>query len=112
MPPETAATASMTPPTLRFGAFELDVPAGRLRRDGQPVDLAPRPFALLVYLSRHAGRLVSKDELLDAVWGYDAMPTTRTVDVHVAWLRQKLEEKPRHPKYIHTVHGMGYKFTA
>jgi DNA-binding response OmpR family regulator len=54
----------------------------------------------------------SRDELLDNVWGYDAMPSTRTVDVHIAWLRQKLETNPKHPQHIQTVHGMGYKFVA
>ena len=54
----------------------------------------------------------TRDELLNEVWGYNAMPSTRTVDVHVAWLRQKLEDNPRHPQYILTVHGLGYKFVA
>ncbi len=56
------------------------------------------------------GEVHSRDRLLDEVWGYDAMPSTRTVDVHIAWLRQKLEENPRHPVYIRTVHGIGYMF--
>ena len=67
-------------------------------------------FKLLQYLIENRGTVHSRDCLLDAVWGYDAMPTTRTVDVHIAWLRQKLEDNPRHPHYIQTVHGMGYKF--
>jgi DNA-binding response OmpR family regulator len=54
--------------------------------------------------------VIARDELLDEVWGYDAMPTTRTVDVHIAWLRQKLEDNPRYPTHIQTVHGFGYKF--
>ncbi len=69
-------------------------------------------FKLLQFLVENPGTLHSRDELLDAVWGYDAMPTTRTVDVHIAWLRQKLEHNAKRPKYIQTVHGMGYKFVA
>jgi DNA-binding response OmpR family regulator len=67
-------------------------------------------FKLLQFLIENRGTVHSRDSLLDAVWGYDAMPTTRTVDVHIAWLRQKLESNPRHPQFIQTVHGMGYKF--
>jgi two-component system alkaline phosphatase synthesis response regulator PhoP len=67
-------------------------------------------FKLLQYLIENRGLVHSRDHLLDQVWGYDAMPSTRTVDVHVAWLRQKLEENPRKPRFIQTVHGMGYKF--
>ena len=67
-------------------------------------------FKLLQFLIENRGLVHSRDHLLDAVWGYDAMPSTRTVDVHIAWLRQKLEENPRHPHFIQTVHGMGYKF--
>jgi two-component system alkaline phosphatase synthesis response regulator PhoP len=75
-----------------------------------PVDLSAMEFKLLQYLIENRGAVHSRDSLLDAVWGYDAMPTTRTVDVHIAWLRQKLEENPRHPNFIQTVHGIGYKF--
>ena len=67
---------------------------------------------LLHHLIENRGVVHSRDQLLDAVWGYDAMPSTRTVDVHIAWLRQKLEENPKHPRFIQTVHGMGYKFAA
>ena len=60
----------------------------------------------------HRGAALTRDELLNEVWGYNAMPSTRTVDVHVAWLRQKIEDNPRHPQHIHTVHGLGYKFVG
>jgi two-component system alkaline phosphatase synthesis response regulator PhoP len=69
-------------------------------------------FKLLQYLIENSGVVHSRDHLLDAVWGYDAMPSTRTVDVHIAGLRQKLESNPKHPKFIQTVHGMGYRFVA
>ena len=71
-----------------------------------------KEFQLLRYFIGQRGATLSRDELLNEVWGYDAMPTTRTVDVHVAWLRRKLEPNPRHPQYILTLHGLGYKFVA
>ena len=89
---------------------ELD----QLLRDAnlEPMCLSAMEFKLLQFLVEKRGIVHSRDELLDAVWGYDAMPTTRTVDVHIAWLRQKLEPNPKRPQYIHTVHGMGYKFAG
>jgi two-component system, OmpR family, alkaline phosphatase synthesis response regulator PhoP len=95
---------------FEFGAIRIDFRSTAVFRDGQPIDLSAREFKLLRYFIEHRGATVSRDELLNAVWGYDAMPFTRTVDVHVAWLRQKLEPNPRHPQFILTVHGMGYKF--
>jgi two-component system alkaline phosphatase synthesis response regulator PhoP len=81
-------------------------------RGGQLLEVSAREFKLLKYFVEHRGATLSRDELLNEVWGYNAMPSTRTVDVHVAWLRQKLEANPRRPEYIHTIHGMGYKFTG
>jgi two-component system alkaline phosphatase synthesis response regulator PhoP len=72
--------------------------------------LSARELQLLKYLIDHRGLMVSRDELLHEVWGYEAMPSTRTVDVHVAWLRQKLEERPKYPQFILTVRGLGYRF--
>ena len=71
-----------------------------------------KALKLLKYFVEHRGAALTRDELLNEVWGYNAMPSTRTVDVHVAWLRQKLEDNPRHPQYILTVHGLGYKFVG
>ena len=76
------------------------------------VSLSAKEFQLLRYFVENRGATLSRDELLDQVWGYDAMPSTRTVDVHVAWLRRKLEPNPRHPQYILTLHGLGYKFVG
>jgi two-component system alkaline phosphatase synthesis response regulator PhoP len=76
------------------------------------VDLSALEFRLLRYFIDHRGATLSRDELLDKVWGYHALASTRTVDVHVAWLRQKLEPNPRYPQYILTVHGFGYKFVG
>ena len=83
-----------------------------MTRDGEPVELSAKEFQLLSYFIAHRGATLSRNELLDEVWGYDAMPTTRTVDVHVAWLRRKLEAQPKHPQFILTIHGLGYKFVG
>jgi two-component system alkaline phosphatase synthesis response regulator PhoP len=88
----------------------VHVRRAEVERDGEVVELSALEFKLLRYLIEHRGATLSRDELLNEVWGYDAMPSTRTVDVHVAWLRQKLEPNPRHPQFILTVHGLGYKF--
>jgi two-component system alkaline phosphatase synthesis response regulator PhoP len=95
---------------FRFGEVAIDFKRAEVKRADKPVELSAMEFKLLQYLIENRGMVHSRDNLLDAVWGYDAMPTTRTVDVHIAWLRQKLEENPRHPHFIQTVHGMGYKF--
>ncbi|MEP7212474.1 MAG: response regulator transcription factor [Acidobacteriota bacterium] len=95
---------------FRFGDVSVDFKRAQVLKAAQPVELSAMEFKLLQYLIENRGEVHSRDALLDSVWGYDAMPTTRTVDVHIAWLRQKLEENPRHPNYIQTVHGIGYKF--
>ena len=92
--------------------MRVDFRRAEVERDGQRVELSALEFKLLRYLIEHRGAALSRDELLNEVWGYDAMPSTRTVDVHVAWLRQKLEPNPRHPQFILTVHGLGYKFAG
>jgi two-component system alkaline phosphatase synthesis response regulator PhoP len=96
---------------FRFGTVAIDFKRAEVLKDGTPVELSAMEFKLLQHLVENRGTVHSRDSLLDSVWGYDAMPTTRTVDVHIAWLRQKLEENPRHPSYIQTVHGLGYKFS-
>ena len=74
--------------------------------------MSARLFGLLCYFAANPDRLLSRDRLLNEVWGYDALPTTRTVDVHVGWLRRRIEADPRHPVYLVTVHGLGYKFVS
>jgi two-component system alkaline phosphatase synthesis response regulator PhoP len=96
----------------RFGDVAIDFRKAEVTRDGRPLDLAAREFQLLRYFIEHRGATLTREELLNEVWGYNAMPSTRTVDVHVAWMRQKLEPTPKHPQYILTVHGLGYKFTG
>ena len=98
--------------SFRFGNVTVDFKKAEVLKDSSPVELSAMEFKLLQFLVEKRGEVHSRDNLLDAVWGYDAMPTTRTVDVHIAWLRQKLEENPRYPKFIQTVHGMGYKFVS
>lgn len=93
-----------------FGNVTIDLARAEVRRSGEPVELSAMEFKLLRFLVENRGVVHSRDELLDHVWGYDAMPSTRTVDVHIAWLRQKLEENPKRPAHIQTVHGLGYKF--
>ena len=80
-------------------------------RGGEPVELSAREFKLLRHFIEHRGATLSRDALLAEVWGYDEMPLTRTVDVHVAGLRQKIDN-PKSPEFIVTVHGLGYKFVG
>jgi DNA-binding response OmpR family regulator len=105
-------TNGHTVDAFRFGNVAVDFKKAEVVKDSSPVELSAMEFKLLQFLIEKRGEVHSRDNLLDSVWGYDAMPTTRTVDVHIAWLRQKLEDNPRHPQFIQTVHGMGYKFVA
>jgi two-component system alkaline phosphatase synthesis response regulator PhoP len=101
---------SSPPEVYQFGPNRVDFRRVEVERDGRKVELSAKEFQLLRYFIEHREATISRDVLLNEVWGYDAMPTTRTVDVHVAWLRQKIEPNPRHPQFVLTVHGMGYKF--
>jgi len=96
----------------RFGDVVVDFRRAEVTRGGQLVDLSAREFKLLRHFIEHRGATLSRDELLTEVWGYDEMPLTRTVDVHVAGLRQKIEANPKAPEYILTMHGLGYKFAG
>jgi two-component system alkaline phosphatase synthesis response regulator PhoP len=95
----------------RFGDVLVDMRRMEVTRGGQPVDLSAREFKLLRHLIEHRGATISREVLLSDVWGYDETPLTRTVDVHVAGLRQKVDN-PKSPEYIVTVHGLGYKFVG
>jgi two-component system, OmpR family, alkaline phosphatase synthesis response regulator PhoP len=106
------ATSGITLERFRFGDVLVDVRKTEVTKDGTAVDLSAKEFHLLRYFVEHRGETVSREELLKEVWGYQASTSTRTVDVHVAWLRQKLEPNPRVPQYILTVHGHGYKFVG
>jgi two-component system alkaline phosphatase synthesis response regulator PhoP len=98
--------------TYTFGDIRVDFRRAEVHRGGEPVPLSALEFKLLAYFIENRGALLTRDELLDKVWGYDAMPVTRTVDVHVGSLRQKLERNPSHPELILTVHRRGYRFTG
>ena len=107
-----APPATVDAEAYRFGAIQVDFRKAEVTRDGTAVAFSAREYQLLRYFIEHRGATISRDELLNHVWGYNAMPNTRTVDVHVAWLRQKIEPNPRHPQYILTAHGLGYKFVG
>ena len=106
------AASKATPAQFCFADLTVDFRRADVVRDGRPVEMSAREFLLLKYFIEHRGATLTRDELLNEVWGYHSMPSTRTVDVHVAWLRQKVEPNPRHPQFILTVHGMGYKFAG
>lgn len=98
--------------TYEFGLIQVDMRKSKVERQNKIVELSAKEFALLRYFIEHRELIISRNELLDAVWSYDAMVSTRTVDVHVSSLRQKLEVNPHHPQHIVTVYGLGYKFTG
>jgi two-component system alkaline phosphatase synthesis response regulator PhoP len=97
---------------FEFGNVEADFEKAEVRKNGELVPLAGKELELLRYLVDRRGKPVSRDELLEAVWEYQPGVSSRTIDVHVAWLRQKLEDTPQNPKHIQTVRGVGYRFAA
>jgi len=97
-------------PTIAFGLVEINLKSGSVLVRGEPVTLSAREFQLLRFLIEHEGEIVSREELLRQVWGLQHMPITRTVDVHMTWLRQKLEENPKYPRHLLTMRGLGYRF--
>jgi two-component system, OmpR family, alkaline phosphatase synthesis response regulator PhoP len=105
-----APSRTTSPGIHQFGDIQVDVRKAEVTKAGAPLDLSAREFQLLRYFLEHRGATLTREELLNEVWGYNSMPSTRTVDVHVAWLRQKIEPNPRHPQFILTIHGLGYKF--
>ena len=106
VPARTAALAEI----VEFGPNRVDLRGTEVLRDGRPLALSAREFHLLRYFLEHPGTTLSRERLLTDVWGYSGKMFTRTVDVHVAGLRQKLEPEPRQPCYFVTVQGIGYKF--
>ena len=100
------------PVSIEFGDFRADFRRMEVACEGRPLSLSAKEFQLLRYLLEHRGETLSRETLLQEVWGYDKTPNTRTVDVHIAWLRQKLEKDPRNPEWIVTVHGFGYRFAS
>ena len=113
MAPATPQTANRTGQheTLTFGDAYIDFTSMEAKRGGKPVTLTTQEFKLLKYLAASVDRVVSREELLNEVWGYQNYPSTRTVDNYVLRLRQKLEPEPASPRFLLTMHGAGYKFT-
>lgn len=105
-----ASPAVPAPEIYRFSDVEVNVRTNQVLRDGQPIELSSKEFALLAYFVAHPAETLTRDRLLDAVWGYENYPNTRTVDTHIVHLRQKVEPNPEEPRFILTVHGSGYKF--
>jgi len=102
-------TEKAPPDSIKFGNIFLDFRKYEALKGGRPLSLSPKEFGVLRYLATRAGDVVTRDELLDEVWGYEKYPTTRTVDNHIAQLRSKIEENPSDPQNLITVHGVGYK---
>jgi two-component system OmpR family response regulator len=97
------------PAPLKFGDLEIDVSRHRVLYKNSPLELTPKEYDLLSFLARNKGFVFSREQLLEKVWGYNYAGNTRTVDVHIRWLRQKIENDPKNPEYIITVRGAGYK---
>jgi two-component system alkaline phosphatase synthesis response regulator PhoP len=97
--------------SYEFDDIHVDFTSARVMKKGKTIALGERECRLLRYLVERRGTVLSRDELLQDVWGYQSIPLTRTVDVHIAWLRQKIEDDPKNPQYIVTVHGQGYRFS-
>jgi DNA-binding response OmpR family regulator len=95
-----------------FGDVDVNLRSCQVSRKGKAMDFSSKEFELLKYFLCHPGETLSRDRLLEEVWGYDRFPTTRTVDAHIVRLRQKIEPKPEEPRFILTVHGTGYKFVG
>lgn len=100
------------PKRYQFGELQIDIRSTEVTREGRPIAMSAKEFQLLRYFVEHQGATLSRDELLREVWGYGGQPTTRTVDVHVAWLRQKIEKDAKNPQLIVTMVGLGYKFVG
>jgi len=103
-------SGSEIPEVLRFGNLEINLKKYNARKNGKSLKLSPREYEILRCFIEREGEIVSRDELLNQVWGYNSFPNTRTIDAHIAKLRSKIEDKPEEPKLIITIHGIGYKF--
>jgi two-component system alkaline phosphatase synthesis response regulator PhoP len=97
---------------FQFGDVDVNFERSAVTKRGAPVSLTTKELELLRYLIEHRGKVVSRDELLESIWEYQPGVSSRTVDVHIAWLRQKLEDNPQTPRHIFTVRGVGYRFSA
>ncbi len=107
---ETPSKQEVVPQAMKIANLEINFARHQVWRGGLALDLSPREFELLAFLVKNRGQVFSRDHLLEKVWGYDYAGDTRTVDVHIRWLRQKIEDDPSHPAHLLTVRGVGYKF--
>lgn len=107
-----SSKSDKSPEILKINSITIDFKKAEVTGENGKIEFSAQEFRLLRYFVSHEGQVLSREELLNEVWGYGEMPTTRTVDVHVAWLRQKLEPNPKLPASILTVHGIGYKFVS
>ena len=98
------------PKVYSFGDIEIDFAQFKVRRKGKELDFTSLEMEILKYFIAHRGEVVSRDDLLDKIWGYESYPTTRTIDNHILKLRKKIETDPSQPKYILSVYGGGYRF--
>jgi len=98
------------PPTMKAGDLEIDLARHQVARAGSILDLSPKEFDVLAFLVKNRGITFTRDQLLERVWGYESEVDTRTVDVHIRWLRQKIESNPGKPRHLLTVRGVGYRF--
>ncbi|MEN6434985.1 MAG: response regulator transcription factor [Anaerolineaceae bacterium] len=110
MKEEIAATQNLTSESLSFGDISINLDKREVYLDGDPVALKPKEYDLLLYLAQHAGRVIPRDSLLEKVWGWEYTGDSRTVDVHIRWLREKLEKDPSHPRHFITLRSIGYRF--
>jgi DNA-binding response OmpR family regulator len=107
---EQVVSSETAPASLDIGDVVVDLAGHRLLRDGVVLPVKPKAFELLAFLLRHPGQVFTRDQLLERVWGYDYGGESRTVDVHIHWLRSQLEADASAPQFIHTVRGVGYVF--
>nr|XP_061806086.1 sensory transduction protein RegX3-like [Nerophis lumbriciformis] len=109
--PDTPGAANQDS-IYQLGEVTVDVARHEASKNGEPLELTPKEFRLLGFFIEHVGEVVSREDLLDAVWGYDTIPFTRTVDTHIAKLRKKIEDDPSDPRHLITVHRLGYKLVS
>lgn len=96
--------------SFEFGSIKVNVGEHLVTKEGKPVELSAKEMHILAYLFENAGKVISRDDMLDKIWGYDTFPTTRTVDNYILSLRKKIEDDPSNPNHILTIHSLGYKF--
>jgi two-component system, OmpR family, response regulator RegX3 len=110
--PAGPAEEEPPPGPVTVGELEVDVASRRARLKGEQLQLSRKEFDLLTELIRHAGRVVTREQLMDRVWDENWFGSTKTLDVHIRWLRQKLGDDPTAPRYLHTVRGVGFRFSS